>query len=136
MDKGIGITQAAERTGLTPDRIRYFDQQFGQYLAIPRGPDERRQFDRAALERLATVVRLLDKEGLTVKQAKNYLGSPGQPSPAAPPDVGLDSITEKIQSISQDIERLRDDMSDLQAVVSRLVSTVAGLIEADSGRRA
>jgi DNA-binding transcriptional MerR regulator len=136
MDKGIGMVEAAEQTGLTPGRIRYYDQQFGAYLAIPRGPGGRRYFDQAALERLATVVRLLKKEGLSIKQARNYLDSSERKAPPAVPVAQIEDLSQGMKSIGQDLERLQSNVNDLQTVVSRLVNMVAGLIELmDSGRR-
>jgi DNA-binding transcriptional MerR regulator len=136
MDKGIGMAEAAEQTGLTPGRIRYYDQQFGEYLAIPRGPGGRRHFDRPALDRLATVVRLLKKEGLSIKQARAYLESPDPGPAAAAPVDQIEDLTRGIHNIGRDLNRLQSNMTDLQAVVSRLVNMVAGLIEMyDAGRR-
>ncbi len=136
MDKGIGMAEAAERTGLTPGRIRYYDQQFGAYLAIPRGPGGRRYFDQAALERLATVVRLLKKEGLSIKQARNYLESAGGDPQAAVPATQIEDLAQGMKTLGRDLERLQSNLTGLQDVVSRLVNMVAGLIEMmDSGRR-
>ncbi|MBU0514667.1 MAG: helix-turn-helix domain-containing protein [Proteobacteria bacterium] len=136
MEDKISMAEAARRTGLTAGRIRYYDQQFGKYLDIPRGAGGRRHFDEAALERLQTVLKLLKDDGLSIKQAQGFLGLSDEAAPAgAAPGARLEAMDQRIEALTEELTKVKQDHAELRAVVTRLVSMVAGLIEAlDRGR--
>ena len=55
----ISIKEAARRTGLPPSTIRYYDQQFEEFLDIKRGAGRRRLFSAEAVGRILEIQRLL-----------------------------------------------------------------------------
>ena len=143
----LTMAQAAERTGLTAGRIRYYDQEFGDFLKIPRGPGSRRLFNDEVVERLTTLKKLLKDEGLSIRQAKAFLGLTEGPAPVitppgppAPPSLetagepGAD-LAGELAELRDEVVRLGKNQEELRGVLTRLVAMVSGLLEQlDSGR--
>lgn len=67
------VAQVSGKTGIPASTIRYYDQQFEEYLNLARGAGRRRLFDDEAVERLEIVRALLRDQGLSVRQARHRL---------------------------------------------------------------
>lgn len=105
--KFLSIKEVAEITALPPATIRYYDQQFEEFLGVQRGAGRRRMFSAGSVERIKQVRRLLKEEGLSIRQARQRLEGPAG-APAAAPAAG------------QEIEALRREVADLKAQVRQL----------------
>jgi DNA-binding transcriptional MerR regulator len=55
--EAIGIAEVAERTGLTPDTLRWYERE-GMIPSVPRGGDRRRRYDESSVQRIELLVRL------------------------------------------------------------------------------
>ena len=110
--KMLSIKDVAEQTGLAPSTIRYYDQQFEEYLAIKRGAGRRRMFPPESLERLRTVHHMLKEEGLSIRQVRQALfGGAAAPPPADP---------EQNQELKSEVEALRTELENLKAQMKQL----------------
>ena len=123
-----GIKEVAQKTGLPASTIRYYDQQFSEFLDVKRGAGRRRLFTDQAIERLLAVQRMLKEEGLSLRQVRQALGG-GVSSPALPGDMpgGLAECKTEIARLKRqvaDLERKLDDLKDIQ---KRTLALVDGL---------
>ena len=55
--EAVGIAEVAERTGLTPDTLRWYERE-GMIPSVPRGGDRRRRYDEQSVQRIELLVRL------------------------------------------------------------------------------
>jgi DNA-binding transcriptional MerR regulator len=108
--KIYGIKEVAQRTGLPASTIRYYDQQFSDYLDVKRGAGRRRMFTPQAVERLLAVQRMLKEEGLSMRQVRQALS--GQGTATAPPA--------SVAECQAEIERLKSQVSDLERKIEEL----------------
>jgi DNA-binding transcriptional MerR regulator len=53
----LGIAEVAERTGLTPDTLRWYERE-GMIPHVARGTDRRRRYDEQSVQRIELLVRL------------------------------------------------------------------------------
>jgi DNA-binding transcriptional MerR regulator len=53
----MSIAEVAERTGLTPDTLRWYERE-GMFPPVPRGSDRRRRYDELSIQRIELLVRL------------------------------------------------------------------------------
>jgi DNA-binding transcriptional MerR regulator len=53
----LGIADVAERTGLTPDTLRWYERE-GMIPRVARGADRRRRYDEQSVRRIELLVRL------------------------------------------------------------------------------
>ena len=124
------MAEAARLTGLSPGRIRYYDQEFGDFLKIPRGPGSRRLFDQAVIERLMTLTKLLKEDGLSIRQAKSFLGLGGGPGPVKSAlGKGDEGLADRVADLERRIEVLAGVQDEMREVLTRLVAMVSGLLE-------
>jgi DNA-binding transcriptional MerR regulator len=114
-DRLLSIKEVAKRTGLAPSAIRYYDQQFEEFLGVSRGNGRRRLFSAQAVERLLTVQRLLKDQGLSLRQARAALAEGDGCAPGSIPSPSLDVI-----QMQAEIERLREEIAALERRVRDL----------------
>jgi DNA-binding transcriptional MerR regulator len=55
--EAVGIAEVAERTGLTPDTLRWYERE-GMIPRVARGGDRRRRYDEQSVQRIELLVRL------------------------------------------------------------------------------
>ena len=122
----LSIRQVAQRTGLPPSTIRYYDQQFEDYLDIRRGAGRRRLFSELAVERLLQVQRMLKEEGLSLRQARQALA--GQPGAAgAQAGGGRDNLRAQVEELRQEVGALDKKLRDLKDIQQRTLALIDSL---------
>lgn len=117
----LGMKEVAEKTGLAASTIRYYDQQFSEYLGIERGAGRRRRFSPQALERLAVVHRMLKEEGLSIRQVRQALAGD------APSQPGLNQCLAQIQALGEEVASLRAQVAELKDIQRRTLGLIDGL---------
>lgn len=118
----LGVKQVAEMTSLPPATIRYYDQQFEEYLGVRRGPGRRRLFTPEAVARIEEVRRLLKDEGLSIRQARARLsGSSQTPVKESPP------ANEEVARLRTEVAELRSQVDQLRDIQVRTMALLEGL---------
>ncbi len=119
-----GIKEVSEKTGLPASTIRYYDQQFSEFLGVKRGAGRRRLFTPQAVERLLTVQRMLKEEGLSLRQVRQALA--GGAPPAAPAGE-LAQCQAEIARLKAQVAELERKVNDLKEIQRRTLALVEGL---------
>jgi DNA-binding transcriptional MerR regulator len=117
-----GIKEVAERSGLPQATIRYYDQQFEDYLDLKRGPGRKRLFDAGSLERLQNLRRWLKEEGLSVRQVRTRLSGGGQVGP-----MGDQALHKELADLRARVGQLEQQMSELREISHRALSLLEGI---------
>lgn len=126
-DKGLmSLKEVVERTGIPAATIRYYDQQFEEYLGITRGAGRRRLFSQEALGRLGELRRLLKDEGLSLRQARKALAGDGA-GPGDPPPQG--DLQAEVAALRLKVKNLEEQVNRLKEIQSRTLSLVDGLTQ-------
>lgn len=77
------IGEVSAELGVKPHILRYWEAQFDNIKPLKRAGG-RRYYRSEDVETLRTIDRLLNREGFTVRGARQYLaGKAGKPTPAA-----------------------------------------------------
>lgn len=119
-----GIKEVSARTGLPASTIRYYDQQFSEYMGVRRGPGRRRLFDQGAVDRLMTVQRMLKDQGLSLRQARQALAGDGQ----GPAEVeGLDACRRDMAGLREELTALRAQVAELKDIQRRTLALIDSL---------
>jgi DNA-binding transcriptional MerR regulator len=106
------IGELARQSGLSPSRIRYYEQQ-GLIGSIDRGLNGYRQYSRGTRQ-LLDVITLAQQAGFSLDEIRNLL----------PHNGDADWSRDKL------VTALRRKLSDIEALQKRLADTSAGLLEA------
>lgn len=123
-DNYLGIQQVAQKTGLAASAIRYYDQQFEEYLGVERGPGRRRRFSPKSVQRLMEVHRLLKEKGLSVRQVRQTIsGNPPLGAAGAAGAAGQQEIAE----LKKEVEALKKQVHELADIQRRTLALVDGL---------
>lgn len=126
----VTIKEAARRTGLPASTIRFYDQQFEEFLAVKRGAGRRRLFTPEAVQRLLDIQRLLKDEGLSLRQTRQALAGQGAPAAAvaAPEAAGqVDSLRAELESLRAEVRTLEKRLKDLKEIQERTLALVGSL---------
>ncbi|WP_338602249.1 MerR family transcriptional regulator [Desulfoferula mesophila] len=124
-DKGLmSLKEVVERTGIPAATIRYYDQQFEEYLGITRGAGRRRLFSQGSLDRLGEVRRLLKDEGLSLRQARKLLSGDGAGPTNAPEQESLQS---EVAALRRQVQSLEEQVNRLKEIQGRTLALVDGL---------
>ncbi len=121
-DPGQGlytVAQVSQKTGIAASTIRYYDQQFEEFLALERGAGRRRLFDDEAIKRLKEIRVLLKDKGLSVRQTRQSLAG-GQA-----PVGGADKVAElerRMAALEDQVRELRGIQARTLALVDKLTS--------------
>ena len=115
----MSIKQVAEKTGIGASTIRYYDQQFEDYLQIKRGSGRRRLFSSGAVDRLLTVNRLLKEQGLSLRQARQVLSGQGS---AAVPAEGLGRVEVEVAELKGEVATLKRQVEELKDIQARTLA--------------
>ena len=79
------ISEVSAELGVKPHILRYWEAQFDSIKPLKRAGG-RRYYRPEDVETLRTIDRLLNREGFTVRGARQYLaGKAAKPAPAAAP---------------------------------------------------
>lgn len=129
----VTIKEAARRTGLPASTIRYYDQQFEEFLAVKRGNGRRRLFTPEAVQRLLDIQRLLKDQGLSLRQTRQALA--GQASPAAAlaapePDGRVETLRAEVEALRAEVRSLERRLKDLREIQERTLALVGSLTRA------
>ena len=119
-EKMFSIKDVAEQTGLAPSTIRYYDQQFEEYLGIKRGAGRRRMFPPESVEHLREVHRMLKEDGLSIRQVRQAL-SGGAPAPCVRTDEDLRA---EVKALKSELESLRSQLQQLKDIQVRTLALV------------
>jgi len=120
----MSLKEVVTQTGIPAATIRYYDQQFEEYLGITRGAGRRRMFDSASLERLIELRRLLKDEGLSIRQARKLLSNDGQGVSAA---GRIESLRSEVAGLRAKVASLEEQVKRLKDIQSSTISLVEGL---------
>ncbi len=121
----MGIKEVAERTGLPASTIRYYDQQFSDYLGVKRGAGRRRLFTPQAVERLLQLQRMLKEEGLSLRQVRQKISGPlPAADPATPPPAELNRCLQEIDEMRDRLNSLEKQVAELKEIQQRTLSLV------------
>lgn len=119
MDHGLRIGDAATRSGVTRDAIRFYERE--GLLAVPRRTTARhRTYDEKALDRIR-LVRQLQNCGLTISDIKEVVFLEAADRPVAARRLieilrrRLNFLEERIADMEQCRQRLIDVMRDVAA---------------------
>ena len=117
-DKLLTITEVAEQTGLPASTIRYYDQQFGEFLGIERGSGRKRLFDDQSLKRLEKAHHLLKEEGLSLKQVRQFLQT----------NVKAGAPGEEIHDLKQQIKNLEHQLHEVKLIQGKILNIIDDII--------
>lgn len=124
----LTIKEVARRTGLPPSTIRYYDQQFEEFLGVRRGAGRRRLFEPQAVERLRTVQRLLKDQGLSLRQARRALAGDDPQTPAeAGGGQDLAALRQEVAALRSEMGALERRLRELKEIQQRTLALVDGL---------
>lgn len=118
----LSIQEAAKLTGLAPSTIRYYDQQFEEFLGIRRGEGRRRLFSPEAVQKLHDIRRMLKEEGLSLRQARQALA--GNRAVAS---VAVEKLTLELDKIKSDVSHLERQVTELRRIQERILLLIEGL---------
>lgn len=119
-NQSLTISQVADMTALPASTIRYYDQQFGEFLDISRGKGRRRSFSPRSVELLLQVHGWLKNEGLSLRQVRVRLGEP-------PADNEQDH-QQVWQGLQTEVAGLRREVSELKAIQKHTLNILEKII--------
>ncbi|MCF8032005.1 MAG: MerR family transcriptional regulator [Desulfarculaceae bacterium] len=120
----MSLKEVVAQTGIPAATIRYYDQQFEEYLGITRGAGRRRMFDPGSLKRLTELRRLLKDEGLSIRQARKLLSQDGNGISAA---GQIESLRAEVQALRAKVTSLEEQVARLKDIQGRTLALVDGL---------
>lgn len=120
----MSLKEVVAQTGIPAATIRYYDQQFEEYLGITRGAGRRRMFDPGSLRRLTELRRLLKDEGLSIRQARKLLSHDGDGVSAA---GQIEALRSEVKALKAKVASLEEQVARLKDIQSRTLDMVAGL---------
>lgn len=123
--KLYGIKEVAQKTGLPASTIRYYDQQFSDYLEVKRGAGRRRMFTPQAVERLMAVQRMLKEEGLSLRQVRQALSGQGTAATAPGDSAEWHAELGRLKRQVADLERQVEELKEIQRRTLTLVDSLA-----------
>ncbi|RJX34388.1 MAG: MerR family transcriptional regulator [Desulfarculus sp.] len=118
------IKQVVAATGISAATIRFYDQQFEEYLGVSRGAGRRRLFSPQAVARLQELRRMLKEQGLSLRQARQAL-SGGAPAAAAPGETA--ALRAEVAALKAQVAALEEQVGRLREIQGRTLSLVDGL---------
>jgi DNA-binding transcriptional MerR regulator len=120
----LSIQEVAQATGIAPSTIRFYDQQFEEYLRVKRGPGRRRLFSSDTVERLINLHRLLKEDGLSIRQARQTLAGQGS-GPLGHPDLA--GLQAEIKRLDSELTALKQQVQELKDIQRRTLGLMDGL---------
>ena len=117
-EKLLTITEVVEQTGLPASTIRYYDQQFGEFLGIERGSGRKRLFDSQSLKHLEKAHHLLKEEGLSLKQVRQFLQT----------NINVGAPGEEIHDLKRQIKNLEHQLHEVKLIQGKMLNIMDGII--------
>lgn len=125
------IKEAARRTGLSASTIRFYDQQFEEFLAVKRGAGRRRLFTPESLQRLLDIQRLLKYEGLSLRLTRQALAGQAPASltrtPAGETAGQVQALAAEVEFLRAGVRALEKRLRDLKEIQKRTLALVGSL---------
>ncbi|MCB2189256.1 MAG: MerR family transcriptional regulator [Deltaproteobacteria bacterium] len=121
----LTVKEVAEATGIPASTIRYYDQQFEDYLELERGAGRRRLFSQEAVQRLVKLRDLLKDSGLSMRQVRQKLGGQDPLALEAAPAAPSAELSGELDGLRQELAALKEQLAE----VPRLQETVRNLEE-------
>ncbi len=135
---GKTLSEAAAEVGVEPSTIKYWCEEFSNFIRPARTPGGHRRFSAEDIQDLQYLRQLLHFQNLSIKQAKDYLNEGKRPLETEIPRSTLATLshsTPSIASLAQEMcrylenqmELLADDQ--LQAMRSAMEQTAATVLD-------
>jgi DNA-binding transcriptional MerR regulator len=118
MSQYYTITEVSRLTGLASHTIRYYEKQFPFLLDVERSKGGHRQYRVHHLENLKKVLHLLKEKKLSIKEAKEILGEPG----------------EKLRLAQESQSHNRNDQSEVKAALKLVLDRLDSLCHSNERR--
>lgn len=115
------IGEMADTLGVKTHILRYWEEQFPMLQPLKRA-GKRRHYRPEDVAQLHSINRLLHEEGYTIKGARKFLASGGQPAHVEPPPAGPVSF---VPQSSLPTASTKPDLSSLRAIRDRLSAALA-----------
>ena len=114
MSSELTIQQVAEKTGLSPHTLRYYER-VGLIPAIGRAPSGHRRYSRDDLDRIEFVARLRST-GMSIADVQRYMNSPLD---------GSEGVSERLGIMEAHRDRLKARIAELERFLTRIEGKVA-----------
>ncbi|MDR1397846.1 MAG: MerR family transcriptional regulator [Desulfarculales bacterium] len=124
-NQSLTISQVADMTALPASTIRYYDQQFGEFLDISRGKGRRRCFSSRSVDLLLQVHGWLKNEGLSLRQVRTRLGGTRADAEQEHNEAG--------QGWQAEVTRLRHEVSELKAIQAHILNILEKIVSKTGG---
>ena len=118
------IKQAAEKFGVTPDTIRYYEK-IGLLTAVPRTPSKIRDFDEKSLRKLEFIT-CMRSAGVTVEGLCEYMRLLSE---------GTKTVTERKNLLIKERAALELKRAQIEETLKRLDYKIGLYEEIESGKR-
>lgn len=122
MSEQLSIAEVADRTGLSKDTLRWYENE-GLIPQVPRDNQGRRSYDEASLRMIELLVKLR-RTGMPVRSMREFLTMVDQGAPSHGHRMTL--LTEHRDEV---LAKVRETLADLDAIEAK-ISHYAELIEA------
>ncbi len=122
---GLPIRIVAQRVGLSPTTIRFYESKFGFYIRVPRSSGGHRRYKDVHIQRLLYIKYLLKTRKLTVEQVRKRLLQEIDPRE-------LEKIVEKLEV---QVKTLEDEVMRLKQALQALGKRVLALEELSKKRK-
>jgi DNA-binding transcriptional MerR regulator len=121
-DASFTTGQVAERLGIAPSTLRYYEEQFAQWLDVPRNTQNQRVYREVHLETLRTIRRLLDEDLYTIEGARRYLARRGRADP-----LHLETRADTMERLIRALTAVNDGLNAIRAEQRLLARRLATL---------
>jgi DNA-binding transcriptional MerR regulator len=136
---GKTLSETAMDVGVEPSTIKYWCEEFSNFIRPARTPGGHRRFSEEDIRDLRYLRQLLHFQNFSIKQAKDYLNQPGnRPVETEMPEaqlVGPPGPAPAVASLAQDICRYLEHQMEkvaetqLRAIQSALDQTAATVLD-------
>jgi len=136
---GRTLSETAAEVGVEPSTIKYWCEEFSNFIRPARTPGGHRRFSEEDIRDLRYLRQLLHFQNLSIKQARDYLNQAGNRPPESEMPtaqiVALPSATPPVASLAQEICRYLENQmesvatSQIQAMQAALEQTAAAVLD-------
>ena len=111
------IGEVAERTGLPPTTIRFYEKTFGFYLRPERSAGGHRRYSEETVRRLLYLKYLLHTKGLSIHDVHQRLLKEEDPQALR---KEVDALHRAFEAVTREVHRLKQAMNQLTERLTRL----------------
>ncbi|MHB8171017.1 MAG: MerR family transcriptional regulator [Thermincolia bacterium] len=120
--KVFTTSEIAVRSDLPESTVRYYAQEFENYIQVPRSKAGYRKFTDAHYQKLLHIKKLIKEEGLSIKQVHQRLDTPPQDNlTAGLPKLELVTANQ-LQLQSQSLDSLEEILSNMDLKTNQRLS--------------